>query len=398
MFSIYEFHWKAQNRFRQKQHGKCLAKSREEVERNLLAKGYGQIRIQRNFVLPSAPKTEEITQILAQLTLLLEAAIPLKQALAMLLENSANIKLYQWFTELSGLLGSGYGFSASLEKSEHYLTEQEIQLIKMGESSGKLGIMLNNIVQARRHSEKLAKKVKKIMFYPAVVLGISLALSIGLLIFIVPQFAELYGDKNQQLPLLTEILFGLSDFLQQQAAMLTFIFLTLSAGVFLFAKKSSFLTACKMKILSGLPVFRQIIEHSRIVFFTQNIALMLGAHIRLDMVLNAFISERVQDPVLQREVQFILTLLRQGYKFADGLNPSVFNMQVVQMIAIGEQSGNLALMCRHISEIYQQKLDYQIELLSQLLEPMLMVLMGLIVGTILIGLYLPIFDMGAIAG
>lgn len=92
----------------------------------------------------------------------------------------------------------------------------------------------------------------------------------------------------------------------------------------------------------------------------------------------------------------MLNLLQQGYKFSQGINPNVFGLDMPQMIDIGERSGNVAKMCEHISEIYQQKLDYQIDILSQLLEPMLMLLMGVIVGTIIVGLYLPIFDMGSL--
>ncbi|OOH85476.1 hypothetical protein BMT54_11770 [Pasteurellaceae bacterium 15-036681] len=125
---------------------------------------------------------------------------------------------------------------------------------------------------------------------------------------------------------------------------------------------------------------------------------MLNAHIRLDLILKSFIDTKQADPVLQQEANFCLNLLKQGHRFSDGLNPRVFNNEVIQMVSIGEQSGNLAKMLAHISEIYQQKLDYQIDILSQLLEPILMLIMGIIVGTIMVGLYLPIFDMGGIVG
>lgn len=396
MFNIYEYHWKACDRFQQKRKGKQLSASREELERSLMAKGYQQIRISRNFVFPQNPKKEEINQCLAQLALLINSAIPLKQALAMMLQNCRNIKLYQWLSGIIQQVESGYAFSASLEKSGKYVTNQEIQLIKIGESSGKLGTILVNLAESRMKSEKLAKKVKKILFYPVIVLAISLALSIGLLVFIVPQFAELYGSKEKALPLITEILFSLSQFLIQQK--ITLLILGLLAVIFFlfFAKKSRWFVGLKLRLLSKMPIFSRIIAHSRIVFFSQNIALMLNASIPLEMALKSFLSERNDDSALQTEIEWMLKLLQQGYKFSEGINPHLFGDEVVQMIDIGEQSGNLTKMCEHVSEMYQQKLDYQIDILSQLLEPMLMLLMGVIVGTIIVGLYLPIFDMGSL--
>ncbi|MEG9488577.1 type II secretion system F family protein [Mannheimia indoligenes] len=395
MAKIYEFHWKAVDRFQQKRKGRLLSSSREELESTLLAKGYEQIRVSRNFVFLQNPKKEEISQFLSQLALLVNSAVPLKQAVFLILQNCRNIRLYQWLSELIQLIESGYSFSQSLEKLGKFIANQEIQLIKMGEQSGKLGLILTNLAQSRVKSDKLAKKVKKILFYPAIVLFISLSLSIGLLVFIVPQFAELYGTA-QALPLITDILFSLSRCLIEQKNLL-FTLLLLAVIFFLFfAKRGNWGTKLKLRLLSKLPIFRQIIEQARIVFFSQNIALMLNAHIPLDVALKSFLSEKSDDPILQKEVEFMLNLLQQGYKFSQGINPNVFGLDMPQMIEIGERSGNVAKMCEHISEMYQQKLDYQIDILSQLLEPMLMLLMGVIVGTIIVGLYLPIFDMGSL--
>ncbi|HDL3939802.1 TPA: type II secretion system F family protein, partial [Mannheimia haemolytica] len=163
-----------------------------------------------------------------------------------------------------------------------------------------------------------------------------------------------------------------------------------------FAKKSRLVAKWKMALWAKMPLFSRIIEQSRIIFFSQNIALMLNAHIPLDVALRSFLSEKNDDPILQQEIGTMLNLLQQGYKFSQGINPNVFGAEMAQMLEVGEKSGNVAKMCEHISEMYQQKLDYQIDILSQLLEPMLMLIMGVIVGTIIVGLYLPIFDMGAL--
>ncbi|SUT86442.1 pili/fimbriae biogenesis protein [Actinobacillus ureae] len=394
MVSIFEFHWKAKNRFQQKQSGILLAQNHAEAEQKLLAKGYQYIHIQRNFTFSRQPKADEVTQFLAQLALLINASIPFKQALMMQQENCTNIKLYQWLLVLNASISSGYSFSASLAKLNLYLSKQEIQLIRMGEQSGKLGVVLENIAKTRNQADKLAKKVRKITFYPLIVLVISCVLTLGLLVFIVPQFADLYMDKAQNLPWLTSLLFSLSAFLRQNGIFLCCGSIVVMGVLLCFAKKFGNLTACQMRLLSYIPFFNQVIRYTRIIFFTQNLALMLSAHLHLEVALKAFLSEKMHDRLLQEQVRLTLSLLQQGYKFSEGLNPAVFTPQMVQMITIGEKSANLAVMCTQISDIYQLKLDYQIDLLSQLLEPILMLLMGIIIGTVLIGLYLPIFDLG----
>ena len=396
MFKVYEFHWKAVNRFQQKQKGKLLARNQEELEQKLIKKGFQQIKISRNFILPKNPKSEEVTQLISQLALLINAKLPLKQALSIILENTQNIKIYLWLEEIIRSVELGYSFSKSLENLNRYLDSQEIQLIKMGEISGKLGVILENIAQSRSESEKLFSKVKKIMFYPVMVLTIALTLSIGMLVLIVPKFAELYSAKDKTLPFITEILFFLSNLLVDNYIFLLVLLILSSVLLSFLAKKTTIITKLKYSILSNMPVFKTILSQSRIVYFTQNVALMLNASLRLDLILETFLSNKQADPILQKECLSVLTLIKQGYAFSECLNTEVFESQTVQMLSVGEKSGKLAEMSEYVSQIYKKKLDDQLDILSQLLEPVLMVVLGGIVGTIIVGLYLPIFDMGSL--
>lgn len=394
MFKVSQFYWKGKNRLNLTEKGKCLAENRQEVEKRLQQKGFSQIRISRNFVLTQTPKPQEITQLLTQFALLMKSRIPLKTTLNLLRENSQNPAIYLWLKQLLARLESGYSLSQTLEREAKFLQPQEIQLIKMGETSGQLSTILCNIAATRANAEKLAQKIKKILFYPVLILTISLTLTLLMLLFIVPKFADLYGEKQQNLPLLTDILFSTSTLLQQ-IWLESAIFLGLSTvGFFFLKKKTDLPQRLKQKILSILPIFHTILRQSRTVFFCQNSALMLNAHIRLDAVLESFIASPKADPALSRSLKLALVQLKQGYPLNQSLSSGIFDSEVLQMIEIGEKSGNLAEMLQHISENLQQRLDYQIDLLSQLLEPLLMLLLGVIVGVIMIGLYLPIFEMG----
>ncbi|AHG86201.1 Tfp pilus assembly pathway, component PilC [Bibersteinia trehalosi USDA-ARS-USMARC-190] len=395
MFNVYEFRWQARDRFGQKQSGKQLAESTQQLEQRLQQQGFSHIRIQRNFVLPQQPKSSEITQFLQQFALLTNATIPLKLSLTMLLENCQNSKIYLWLRAVIQQLENGFSLAQSFGNTGKFLTQQEIQLIKIGEQSGELNKILSNITQNRQRSEQLNKKLKKILFYPIMILFISISLSVLLLLFIVPKFAELYDAKNRELPLMTKILFYLSDFLQHHFIALLISIISLSLLLYFISKKTQILTRLRAQILSILPLFKQIHLQARLVFFCYNCGLMLQAHLRLDSVLDSFISAKSNDPILSPELSKTLARLKQGYRLSDCLPAHLFPNEVLQMIKVGEQSGKLAEMLLQVSEIYRQKLEYQIDLLSQMLEPLLMLVIGFIVGTILIGLYLPIFDMGA---
>lgn len=393
---INEYLWKAQTHLGQKQQGKLLASSHTEAEQILQKKGLNPLKIQRNFTLPIKPKKEEITALLSQIALLLNAALPLKQCLHLAQENCLNIPLYQWLQQLNQLLLSGYRFSEALSQSTPYLTNQEINLIRIGERTGKLAEILQNITLHRQKIDALNRKVKKILFYPLFILAISLLLSLALLIFIVPQFAELYATKSQNLPIITQLLFYFSTFLQQHFRLLFFTFLFGFILCYWAEKNVSFFQQIKFYLLSHLPIFQNIIKQKRIIFFCHQLALMLNASLRLDVALNTLIDEKNGDPVLYQEIQFLQQNLKQGYRFAQGLNPMIFGNENVQMLMIAEQSGRLSEMFDYIAQTYQQKLDHQIEILSQLLEPVLMLFIGTIIGVVILGLYLPIFEMGAI--
>ncbi len=393
---IYEFKYKAKNQFSQIQKGILLAKNMQEVENILLAKGYKNIKINRNFKFSVEPNSQEFNQFITQLALLFNAKITLKQALNISLKSCLNIRLYQWIKKLINLLEGGYSLSDALVKLNKYIKPQEIQLIKMAEQSGQLSTIFYNMSKSREKTEKLTKKVKKILFYPVIVLVISIVLSLLLLIFIVPQFAQLYQSKERALPLITDILFSLSHFLQEYSMYLITFTLFIFSIIFILNKKTMVISKLVFKILSNLPIFKDILKNYRLIFFCQNTALMLQSGIPLNRVLSSFISEQDPDVLFQREIIKVQMMISKGFSFSSSLNPMIFNEQSISMMTIGEQGGQLINMLNHIAENTQQQLDYKVDLLSQMLEPVLMLVIGTIVGTIIIGLYLPIFDIGSL--
>lgn len=229
-----------------------------------------------------------------------------------------------------------------------------------------------------------------------VVLVISLLLTLGLVLFIVPQFAELYGESAEKLPFFTQILLNFSLFLRQFGLWLMLGFLVIFIAFKIIKKHSKKQKKTKLW-RENLPIFGELFRLSRLCNFSFSLSLMLKAGIPLPLALQSFLPyATTQDPRLKRDIDKALKGLHQGYAFSTSLSPHFFPPAAKQMLQIGEQTGQLGEMLGRIGKDTQQKIDHQIEMLSQLIEPLLMVVIGSIIGVIMLAMYLPIFNMGSL--
>lgn len=399
------FYYRARNTLEQLQKGSIIADSIRAAEFQLMNRGLTNIKLQQNWQFNNKPKNAEISALLNQLAILLQSAISLKNSLQILQQNCTQLALNEWVEQLLQSIESGLSFSQSIERQGKFLTRQEIQLIQVGEMTGKLALVCEKIASHRNRSLALQRKLQKIMLYPSMVLGISLSLTLMLLLFIVPQFAEMYQSNNSELPTLTRVLLTMSNFLREELYILLLLSLFLGLFYQLKFKQSPHFKQQKARIIALTPIFGKIQQLSRLVNFSQNLHIMLQAGVPLNQALNSFLpraqswqikSPLSSDAVLDGEVRSILQWVSQGYAFSDSISSRLFPMEAQQMLQIGEKSGKLALMLQHIAENYQEKLNHQIDLLSQMLEPLMMVIIGGLIGIIMMGMYLPIFNMGSV--
>jgi len=404
------FKWRGINRLQQKQKGTIVAESAVIAQQQLMSRGLQHIKLQQNWQLNSKPKNAEVCALLSQLATLLQAAVPLKNSLQILLQHCTNIALNAWLRQLLKDIESGLAFSQALEKQSvekqnQYLTYQDRQLIKVGEMTGKLPTVCHEIAQHKQQALALQRKIRKILLYPVLVLGISLILTALLLLFIVPQFAQMYDNSSAQLPTFTQVLLtlsqGLQDYWLHLLICITLTILFIRARL----KHSPWFNRQKIRFINAMPVLNRIVQLSRLVGFSRSLFLMLQAGVPLNQALQSFLpqnpswqrSPNVQgDWLLIEEVQSILHWLQQGYAFSASVSGHIFPLAAQQMLQVGEQSGQLPKMLQFIANDHQQQLDYQIDLLSQMLEPLLMVIIGGLIGLIMLGMYLPIFNMGAL--
>lgn len=393
----YSFRWQGINTFQEKERGEIIAPNITAAQKQLLQKGLKHLTIQRNWQFNTSPSQQLIYQFFAQLAVLLNANIPIKTALQITLQDCTNIGLYCWVSALIHHLNQGYSLSYALEKENKYLTFQELSLIKVGEKTGDVPYLCNKIAENQKQRLNIQRKIQKIMIYPSLVLGISCILTLLLLIFIVPQFAQMYGERQQELPFFTQFLLHISQLIRETGIYWSIFLITIIASIkYLFPHLFSWV---RQKLRYHLPFFRHFNQLNRQYYLSQNLSLMLKAGVPLTEALRCFLSPKhslLPDPVLQNSIEKTCRALMQGYSFSLSLSSHLFSSQAKNMIFLGEKTGALPLMLEKISHNTQEKLDHEIALISQLIEPIMMVVIGMLIGAIMLGLYLPIFNMGSL--
>lgn len=397
------YYWQALNSLQQKQRGMIIAPSLPLAQQRLFQQGLRQVKLQRNWQLFHSLKTKEIGDFFIQLAALLNATVPLNQSLRLLWQHSTNLALYQWLESVLSHIENGLPFSQALQNKEQYLTPQEQQLIQTAELTGQLAKVCQQIALQRQQQLRLHQKLQKILIYPLVVLAISLGLTLLLLWFIVPQFALIY-QNNASLPFFTQLLLNVSHYLQQYG-LISLVIISLLALLWLkFGRKSHLWQQQKIKLVARIPLINQLSANVRLVRFCQSLGLMLQANIPIQQALQSFLPQNplgnawqktaLTDPILQPIINQALVLLQQGYSFAESMGTALFPAQAQKMLQIGEKTGQIVAMLTQIEQYYQRQVEHKIDLLAQLLEPCLMLLIGSLIGMIMLGMYLPMFNMG----
>lgn len=271
-------------------------------------------------------------------------------------------------------------------------------LVHAGESSGVLETVLDTIATYKENIENLKGKIKKALFYPAMTIAVAIIVSAVLLIFVVPQFQAVFENFGADLPAFTKMIIAASDIAIHWwwAALLV-----VGGGIFalIFFKKRSpkfqdFLDRTILKV----PVFGQVMQNSAVARFARTTAVTFKAGVPLVEALG-IVAGATGNQVYEKAVLRIRDDVAVGYPVNMAMKQvNIFPHMVVQMTAIGEEAGALDTMLFKVAEYYEQEVNNSVDALSSLMEPMIMVILGILVGGMVIGMYLPIFKLGAVVG
>jgi type IV pilus assembly protein PilC len=365
------------------------------IEVNEASPGLDQFLASINPFKPKV-KSKELVLFSRQLSTLVSAGVPLVQGLS-ILEEQVEGKLFKGIIhQIREDIEAGQSITDALRKHPQAFEELYVSMIKAGEVGGILDVILERLSAYLEAAETLKGKVKGAMMYPLVVCTIAGSVTLFLIIGVIPTFKSIFEGFGAELPFITQFLIDLSDFLRK------YVILVLAAPfVFVYALKQYGKTEGGRRNLDGIllkiPVFGILLRKVAVAKFTRTLATLIKSGVPILQALET-VAKTAGNKVIEIAVMTSRESVKEGERIATPLRKSgVFPAMVIQMIAIGEETGNLDAMLSKIADFYDQEVDTAVKGLTSMIEPIIIVVMGLVIGFIVIAMFLPMFELGNLA-
>ncbi len=327
----------------------------------------------------------------SQFATMINAGLPMVQCLDILSSQLEKPKFKKIVTEVMSDVESGSTLAEGLRKHDCF-SDLFVNMIDAGEAGGILDVILNRLAVYLEKADALRRKVKGALTYPTIVLCVAMGATIFMLMVIIPTFAKMFTDFGGELPLPTQIVMFLSDFLRAN----WYLLLGGAAGIVIFLKRYYKSESGHFKIdklLLGLPILGNVIRKGSVARFTRTLGTLIASGVP---ILNGLeITARTSgNKVIEVAVMEVKQSITEGNTIAEPLKKSgVFPPMVVQMIGVGEQTGALDEMLDKVADFYDDEVDSAVEAMTAAIEPIMIVVMGAIVGGMLIAMYLPMFKL-----
>jgi len=393
------FSWEGTDSKGKKLRGKLLAVNEAAVRSGLRRKGVVATKIRKQSGLWQKKGTirpEDIAVFSRQLATMLGAGIPLVQAFDIVGNGHDNPAMQKLILAIKADVENGTSLADSLARHPLYFNDLFVNLVTAGEQAGALESLLDKIATYQEKTEAIKKKIKKAMFYPAAVLVVAAIVTTILLVFVIPEFENLFKGFGADLPAFTQMVIDLSKFVRSEGIWLAMLIGGAGAGYLYIRKRSKKLRITEDRILLKLPIIGPILEKSAIARFARTLSTMFAAGVPLVEGLGS-VAGATGNIVYELAVLDIKNEVATGTRLQQCMeNTSLFPNMVIQMIAVGEESGSLDQMSAKVADFYEADVDNAVDGLSSLLEPLIMAILGVLVGGLVIAMYLPIFKMGAV--
>ena len=343
----------------------------------------------KKFVLFSAVKAAQVTTFTTQLSTLQDAGLPIVRSLRILEQQQMPGKFKDQIFQVAEEVEQGCTFSEALAKFPRTFDKLYISMVKAGEAGGVLDVILRRLATFMEKSQALRKKVKGAMIYPAAVISVAVVILIVIMVFVVPAFQKMFEDIGQDLPLPTQILLTTSNALKAYWYLVPgipgLLWLTIK-GIGRTERGERFFDGTKLK----LPVFGNILKKSAVSRFCRTLGTLISSGVPILEALR-IVKDAAGNVVIASAIEDVHGSIREGDTIADPLRQSgIFDDLLVNMVDVGEETGELDKMLMKIADNYDTDVDVAVEGMSSLLEPLLIVGMGLMVGFIVISLFLPL--------
>ena len=333
-----------------------------------------------------------------QLATLIDSGLPLLRSLTVLEKQEPNAVLRATVSALAENVQGGSTFSESLAQHPRIFNKLYVNMVKAGELGGVLEVVLNRLAEYQEKAQKLKNKIISAMVYPVIVMFIAVGILVFLMIFIVPTFRAMFTDTNEELPLISKIVFGLSGFFLARPLFIpnvAFLFILFGIGVFLFnlwgrtAGGRNIVDAMKLK----MPVLGDIQRKSAVSRFSRTLGTLVTSGVPILQALN-ITRDTAGNVVISQAIEKVHEAVKEGETIVTPLQASgVFPNMVISMVDVGEETGQLPEMLLKVADVYDDEVDNAVTALTSILEPIMIVILALIVGCVVFALFLPLLKM-----
>ena len=392
------FVWQGKTRQGNKLNGSMAAVDINMVRAKLRRQGLADIKVKKQgLTLGSKPiKPMDIAIFTRQMATMMQAGVPLLQSFNIIIEGLEKPNMRKLIEEVRNDIAGGNSFASALRKHPRYFDDLYCNLVESGETSGSLETLLARVATYKEKTEALKAKIKKAMNYPIAVVAVAIIVSAILLIKVVPQFQEVFSSFGAELPAFTLMVIGISEMLQEYGLYVLGGMIALFFIIREVLRRSLAARNGMDRLLLKAPVFGNIIYNSAVARFGRTLATTFAAGVPLVDALDS-VAGATGNVVFKNAVMQIKSDVSTGVQLNTSmLSTGVFPSLALQLTAIGEESGALDEMLDKVATHYEAEVDNAVDGLTALLEPIIMAVLGVLIGGLIIAMYLPIFQLGSV--
>ncbi len=333
-----------------------------------------------------------------QLATLIDSGLPLLRSLTVLGKQEPNPALKSTISSLADSVQGGSTFSESLAQHPRMFNKLYVNMVKAGELGGVLEVVLNRLAEYQEKAQKLKNKIVSAMVYPAIVMFIAVAILIFLMVFIVPKFKEMFTESDSELPLISQVVFGFSEFMLARPLIVpNVVWLFVLAGIIyagfnaIGKTKGGRHAIDKMKL--HLPIFGDIQRKSAVSRFSRTLGTLVTSGVPILQALN-ITRDTAGNVIISEAIGKVHEAVKEGESIVTPLSSSgVFPNMVISMVDVGEETGQLPEMLLKVADVYDDEVDNAVTALTSILEPIMIVILALVVGAVVFALFLPLIKM-----
>jgi type IV pilus assembly protein PilC len=392
-----QFIWEGKDKRGHKVRGKALAANEQALRADLRKQGVAPTRVKtqgKGLGGGGKPLPQDIAVFARQLATMMSAGIPMVQAFEIIGNGHEKPSVQKLVLDIKSNIEGGSTLHESLAKHPLYFDDLFVNLVEAGEHAGALETLLDKIATYKEKTEALKKKIKKALFYPIAVLVVAVIVTVILLIFVIPQFESLFKGFGADLPAFTQMVVNMSKFMQHQGWVVGIV---AAGGIYTFMyfhKRSRNMRRALDRGALKFPIIGPILVKSAIARFARTLSTMFAAGVPLVEAMQS-VAGATGNIVYEEGTLRMKDEVATGQRLQRAMeNTGLFPNMVVQMIAVGEESGSLDTMSAKVAEFYEAEVDNAVDSMASLMEPMIMAVLGVLVGGMVIAMYLPIFKLG----